>query len=684
MRPWHQSVVLVAFCLALACANAQGPSLGGQGGDVPEPVGVEPVLDVPLRSPAVCRGPDGAYYMTGTAAADGSDFAVNDGVWLWKSAGLRTWEEVGQVWSIRRQGAAWQQQHRPLRHENRRPGEPTRMVRGMTSPEIHFIRDTFWIPYSMNGWGCGLLKSTTGKPEGPYEDLGPITPAGATPSLFEDDDGSVYWVMDEGWIAKMTDDMTGLADSPQLVMPRSSSDLGHSPFAVGRTGAFLFKRDNTYCLAVAEWTSRTGSPVYDSFVATAESLDGPWDCRHLMGAHSGETTVFKDPDGRWLYTMSSPGTRARFRDRPALVPLEWVGYELYWSRGVRREFPTKPMHVIAERGAWDRCRPLTDYHMRDIHVLVHDDGYIYFTGSTTDNRLVEKIVLWRFKADDAALVGRGRGEVEMQVIGTHADIHWLDLETRLKHGKRPNGSYGLMRQSMDTKVYFVGGTFYVTFNLYGGAEFNKHREEAAEGKSLAGPAVFRSTSGTWDGPWESVGKGPYSHLKLYEDEQGRIYTQRGWRGVMELQEDGSFKVTKQVEELPEIQLPAQGMSYVDDGTARGGTAYLTALGAWCWVNGEWNGAASLDIEGRPGSTYDKSFSWSESGDEVGPYPAAASTLPHCSGAAQFRDGKGRWWSTLFGNDSTSPWFCRMGLVPLTMRKEGNQYLFDIADEWPEN
>ena len=27
---------------------------------------VKPVLDVPLRDPSVCRGPGGAYYLTGT------------------------------------------------------------------------------------------------------------------------------------------------------------------------------------------------------------------------------------------------------------------------------------------------------------------------------------------------------------------------------------------------------------------------------------------------------------------------------------------------------------------------------------------------------------------------------------------------------------------------------------------
>ena len=57
---------------------------------------------------------------------------------------------------------------------------------------------TFWLTYSLPGWdgtgktsGCGLLKSTTGKPEGPYEDMQPGERMGdeIDASLFQDDDG---------------------------------------------------------------------------------------------------------------------------------------------------------------------------------------------------------------------------------------------------------------------------------------------------------------------------------------------------------------------------------------------------------------------------------------------------------------------------------------------------------------
>ena len=92
----------------------------------------------------------------------------------------------------------------------------------MVSPEIHFHKNTYWITYSMNAQGTGLLKSTTGKPEGPYEDLGRFTGQGTDASLFVDDDGTGYWLVGQGWLAKLKPDWTGLAEHPQLLRWRRS------------------------------------------------------------------------------------------------------------------------------------------------------------------------------------------------------------------------------------------------------------------------------------------------------------------------------------------------------------------------------------------------------------------------------------------------------------------------------
>jgi hypothetical protein len=46
---------------------------------------VKPLLDVPLKDPSICKGPDGFYYLTGTEAQDGKDFLNNQCIRIWKS-----------------------------------------------------------------------------------------------------------------------------------------------------------------------------------------------------------------------------------------------------------------------------------------------------------------------------------------------------------------------------------------------------------------------------------------------------------------------------------------------------------------------------------------------------------------------------------------------------------------------
>ena len=46
------------------------------------------------------------------------------------------------------------------------------------------------------------------------------------PSMFQDDDGSVYWLWSPAWIAKMKDDFTGLAEAPRLLTCEPQRRMG--------------------------------------------------------------------------------------------------------------------------------------------------------------------------------------------------------------------------------------------------------------------------------------------------------------------------------------------------------------------------------------------------------------------------------------------------------------------------
>ena len=81
------------------------------------------------------------------------------------------------------------------------------------------------------GLGTGLLRSTTGRPEGPYVSAnrpdGPLT-TGIDGSLFVDDDGAVYWLSGSGSLARLKDDLSGLAEKPvPLRCAISDPDIEH-------------------------------------------------------------------------------------------------------------------------------------------------------------------------------------------------------------------------------------------------------------------------------------------------------------------------------------------------------------------------------------------------------------------------------------------------------------------------
>ena len=146
----------------ISAAHASQPAPAVQ--NLPPPKGLRKLLDEPLRDPSVCLGPDHTYYLTGTSEPFWSYNNAN-GIRLWKSKDLVTWTPLGTVWRYGKSPwhAKYLQAKRPL-----------------WAPEVHYCKGTFWLTYSMPGWdgtgktsGSGLLKSTSGKPEGPYQDMQP-------------------------------------------------------------------------------------------------------------------------------------------------------------------------------------------------------------------------------------------------------------------------------------------------------------------------------------------------------------------------------------------------------------------------------------------------------------------------------------------------------------------------------
>ena len=259
---------------------------------------LRPLFDYPLRDTSVCLGPDGTYYLTGTTGHP-TWWKTNQGIRMWKSNDMKTWEPMGLVWSFEND-MTWQ----------KKQGEN----QAIWAPEIHYFADTFWLAYCVNYGGTGILKSSTGKPEGPYVDIKPDGPLAdeIDASLFRDDDGKVYFVYQNGKIARMKDDMSGLAQEPKFLNP---ANAGH----VGFEGAFIFKTNSHYYLSCADFIDG----CYHCYVASSKYLYGPYADRYLAVPHGGHNMFFKDAKGQWWSTFFGNDGDAPFKERPGLLRIEF-------------------------------------------------------------------------------------------------------------------------------------------------------------------------------------------------------------------------------------------------------------------------------------------------------------------------------------------------------------------------
>ncbi|MCP5522995.1 MAG: family 43 glycosylhydrolase [Verrucomicrobiales bacterium] len=285
-----------------------------------ELTGLRKLADIPLRDPSICRGSDGAWYLTGTSEPFWS-FNNENGIRVWRTRDFATWEPLGTVW--RYGGSPW---HQPY-FEKRKP---------IWAPEIHHLKGTFWLTYSLPGWdgtgrtsGCGLLRSTSGKPEGPYEDVQPGAPMGdeIDASLFEDDDGTVYFLWHSGKIARMKPDLSGLVEEPYRWLRTTTSDpdpkhhsglcegiFGKGSFDhVGYEGMYLFKTGGLYHLSCAEGFDGR----YSCMVVSSPNLFGPYRERYEAIPHGGHNVFFQDELGGWWSTIFN----GPISERPAIVPV---------------------------------------------------------------------------------------------------------------------------------------------------------------------------------------------------------------------------------------------------------------------------------------------------------------------------------------------------------------------------
>lgn len=283
---------------------------------------VKPLLELHLRDTQMCLGGDGYYYMTGSSGDNIWAYAA--GLEIWKSKDLKTWTYLGLVWSIEKDGT-WEKKWQNLH------GKP---ARALWAPEIHFVKGNYFICLSMPPGGIAILKSTSGKAEGPYVHATTIKDKpfvnGIDPTLFQDDDGRVYFTWSGATrIARMKDDMTDFAEPfHTIVLKNPDHDPSHHASRcagrgmndLGTEGAVLFKANGKYYLGAADdYQGR-----YSSCVAMSDSIYGPYHDRQETVPCGGGTGFFKDKKGNWWCTYFGNDSQSPWREKPGIVKIDFT------------------------------------------------------------------------------------------------------------------------------------------------------------------------------------------------------------------------------------------------------------------------------------------------------------------------------------------------------------------------
>ena len=277
------------------------------------------IPDMQLRDTVVRLGGDGNYYLTGSSGADIWDF--NDGVELWRSPDLKKWDYVGEVWTFDQDGTwekSWRWHHKP--------------VRALWAPEIIYLKSltNYFITLSMPPGNRGILKSTTGKPEGPYVNAlvnDGFLKGGIDATLFEDDDGEVYFLSSGGGsITRMKRDMSGFDGEPHRIAYEKPADGSWTRSSIGQEGATIFKRNGIYYLGGAAFYKPPGSDGirYSSAAAMSTNLFGPYTKWHEAVPCGGGTDYFQDKAGNWWCAFFGNDNEAPFREKPAIVKIDFA------------------------------------------------------------------------------------------------------------------------------------------------------------------------------------------------------------------------------------------------------------------------------------------------------------------------------------------------------------------------
>lgn len=564
-----------------------------------------------IAHPHVCVAPDGWYYLTGTLGNQ-KDHFENDGIYLWKSKDLKEWQELGKVFDVSE--ITWQKRGEPVygtNHSKRRMG-----CRGA---ELHFIKGNYYLIYSTVYQSLGILKSKTGKAEGPYEDWSRLLPWGYDPSLYEDEDGKVYLSWNGGIVARLSEDLKELDERPHQIIPEIYPPKGWGEYPVldkvGTAGAHIIKFDGKYCLVASDKHHRLGTWCDDLFLAVSDGdIYGPYHRREFVVPHASHATIFQDRDGSWKSTFSgNPDDEyAMFTGSTGILPL---------VKGTEHRLKPSPK-IILEKGVIGSMHPVksvADVFMRDPSICVGHDGAYYCVSTLGPPSQPPHGGLKMWRSTDLE-----NWEALGYIWNWDKDATW--------HLERKKDDMTRKEMLWAPEIAFINDTYWICFS---------------HSLTPRVTSLIKSKTGLPEGPYIDPVRGPISSGIdgfLYQDEDDAVYYLWGGGNMAKMKKDMSGFA-----EEP-ITLLADGwekMGYEGCGLIKYKGKYILT---------------GSDHTGDHNGTYNLMYAVAD--NVKGPYSERRFAAGHAGHGTIFRGTDGKLYCTIFGSDSHSPVQRQLGIIEI--------------------
>jgi len=258
-----------------------------------------------IRDPYITLGPDDYYYLTGTQPREGDpreaknpyniglgeESIVGHQVRAWRSKDLIEWENLGPIFTV----------DDTMKAKNGKK-IPKRLI---WAPEAHWMGDRWALVHCPKAHSS--LALSAGKDlKGPWTHPmnGGMKPR-HDPSLFTDDDGGVYMLWGNTFVAPLSRDLSRYTAEPVRIDPSGSrpGPDGKRINRIGHEGATMLKVGGKYVHLGTAWSTDQGRKgSYNLYYCVADKITGPYGPRKFAGRFLGHGTPFKDGEGRWWCT----------------------------------------------------------------------------------------------------------------------------------------------------------------------------------------------------------------------------------------------------------------------------------------------------------------------------------------------------------------------------------------------